>query len=496
MEIREGLTRDFPEEQSYKHRLRINYSSLGWSHSKRQEYDAALQHYQRALEVSRELVAEAPNSKKYRKYLDDDIGRLAGLCTNRCWWLATSADVSERDPAKAMELANLAIELRPDSANNWNNLGVCQYRVGDWQAAVESLEKADAMIEGGDRGHRMFFAMAHWRLGDREKARELYAQGAIWIAAHRKNYHFRAEAEELMGIGEEDRQRLVAAYLARQVENQPDVVQVWIDRANWHKGQRAYDKAIGDYSQAISLAPDNASLHASRGEACLWLGRYDDAVADWNRAVELGRDDAVSALIRAQLLLIADRTEEYRQACKEILGRFDQSDCHAARACVLAPEAVPDPMVPVKLAQGAVSRDPREWTLYTLGMARLRAGQFDEAEQRFQESLKAAPSWQARFLNSFGLALVYHERGETKKARESLDEGVELMEQDPGPTLQDRIEGQLLRREVEKLLGKPAEEKDDAEGRSDERHNHEEVESKQKPAGEVSTTKHHSPAGA
>jgi tetratricopeptide (TPR) repeat protein len=152
----------------------------------------------------------------------DHTNCLAECYTGWCWRLATAADVSQRDPAKAAELAKLAIELEPDDANHWNNLGVAQYRAGNWQAAVDALEKADSMIETGDRVHRMFFAMAHWQLGDKEKARELYAQGAAWIASHRKNSdgqrRFRAEAEELMEITEEERNRLVEEYLARPAD--------------------------------------------------------------------------------------------------------------------------------------------------------------------------------------------------------------------------------------------------------------------------------------
>jgi tetratricopeptide (TPR) repeat protein len=138
--------------------------------------------------------------------------------------LATAADVSQRDPAKTVELANKAIELRPDDANHWNLLNVAQYRAGNWQAAVEALEKADAMIEGGDRPHRMFLAMAHWQLGNQDKARQRYAQGAAWIAAHAQNdeeqQRFRAEAEQLMGITEDARQELAEQYGARPADNQ------------------------------------------------------------------------------------------------------------------------------------------------------------------------------------------------------------------------------------------------------------------------------------
>ena len=137
---------------------------------------------------------------------------------NLAWLLSTAEDASLRNPSEAVECGRRAVELEPENANHWNNLGVAQYRAGNWQAAVEALQKADAMIDGGDRVHRMFFAMAHWQLGDKEKARELYAQGAAWIAERRKKSgeqrRFRAEAEQLMEISEEDRKRLVKEYLA------------------------------------------------------------------------------------------------------------------------------------------------------------------------------------------------------------------------------------------------------------------------------------------
>ena len=194
----------------------------------------------------------------------------------------------------------------------------------------------------------------------------------------------------------------------------------------------------------------------------------EEALADCEKSAELGADAVTAALVRAQVLLMANKTGDYRQACLAIVERFGQSEdpgviCHAARACVLAPKAVPDPMVPVKLAVRGVSGAPREWTLYTLAMAHLRAGQLDEASQRFHESLEVDPNWHARFLNWLGLALVHHESGQQEESQQWLDEAVELMKQHPAQTTQDRIEGQLLRREVEEMLGKPEQGKDATE---------------------------------
>jgi tetratricopeptide (TPR) repeat protein len=242
----------------------------------------------------------------------------------------------------------------------------------------------------------------------------------------------------------------------------------YVHRAAAHLAKRDYEQTVADSNEAIRLLPEYPCSYLLRAEAYLALRRYDDAVADSQKCAELEPADPTAALIRAQTLLVADRIEEYRQACVQILDRFGQSEdpaalCHAARACVLAPNAISDALVPVRLGEQAVSLDFSECTLYTLGMAHLRAGEVEEAQRRFQESLQAAPSWEARFLNWLGLALVCDGRGETQQARQWLSEAIQLIEQHPARFMQDRIEGQLLAREAEQLLGKSEQKKQAAE---------------------------------
>ena len=94
---------------------------------------------------------------------------------------------------------------------------------------------------------------------------------------------------------------------------------------------------------------------------------------------------------------------------------------------------------------------------YQLAFNYTQSGQLDEAEQRFHESLEAAPNWPARYLNWLGLALLHHQTGQQGESQQCLDKAVELMELLSSRSWQGgRLEGQLLRREVEELLGKPA----------------------------------------
>ena len=82
-----------------------------------------------------------------------------------------------RDAARAVRLAKKVVTARPESANYRNTLGVAYYRNGDDRAAVAELERAMSMQAGGNSFDWFFLAMAHWRLGDRNKARTLVRPG-------------------------------------------------------------------------------------------------------------------------------------------------------------------------------------------------------------------------------------------------------------------------------------------------------------------------------
>jgi tetratricopeptide (TPR) repeat protein len=120
--------------------------------------------------------------------------------------LATSSDPTVRNATRAVELAEKAVELAPKEGNYWNTLGIAHYRAGDGKAAVAALEKSMDLREGGDSFDWFFLAMAHWQLGDKDKAREQYDRAVAWMdKSDPKNESlilFRSEAAELLGVTE------------------------------------------------------------------------------------------------------------------------------------------------------------------------------------------------------------------------------------------------------------------------------------------------------
>ncbi|MBI3863192.1 MAG: tetratricopeptide repeat protein [Planctomycetia bacterium] len=116
--------------------------------------------------------------------------------------LANCADPKLRDIPQAVQLAQQAVKLDPSGHEWWNTLGVCQYRAGDWNAAVTALQKSMELDRGGNSVDWYVLAMAHWQLDHKKKARELYDQAVQWMEKNdpeNEEFHrFRAEADELM----------------------------------------------------------------------------------------------------------------------------------------------------------------------------------------------------------------------------------------------------------------------------------------------------------
>jgi WD40 repeat protein/tetratricopeptide (TPR) repeat protein len=131
------------------------------------------------------------------------------LHNETAWFLATSAELQARDPARAVTLARKAVEGVPEKGAYWRTLGIAQYRAGDWKGALAALDRA-LPLGGGDSAVEFFRAMAHWQLGERDQARQHYEAGLRLRAEAKEDLkRFRDEAAALLGIARLLRRSLV-----------------------------------------------------------------------------------------------------------------------------------------------------------------------------------------------------------------------------------------------------------------------------------------------
>lgn len=123
------------------------------------------------------------------------------------WALCTWFHPRLGKPEVALGLAKEAVAGAPNDGNHWNTLGVAQYRNGNWQEAIDALNKSLELRGGGTSMDWFFLAMAYWQQGNKEQARTWYDKAVEWMEKN-KSYkeelnRFRREAEELMQIADE-----------------------------------------------------------------------------------------------------------------------------------------------------------------------------------------------------------------------------------------------------------------------------------------------------
>jgi len=157
------------------------------NHAELKEWDKAIEEYAKAIEID---PADARSHN------------------NLAWLLATCPEHKFRNANRALQHASKAVELASSSPENWNTLGVAHYRAGNWQSAVDSLTKAERLEPDRHFGFNGFFlAMACWQQGKTDEARTWFSQADQWTMKNRPTdeelRRFRAEAAQLLGIGEE-----------------------------------------------------------------------------------------------------------------------------------------------------------------------------------------------------------------------------------------------------------------------------------------------------
>ena len=86
--------------------------------------------------------------------------------------------------------------------------------------------------------------------------------------------------------GESDWDNAILEY-SEALSLDPDNAEIWNKRGLAHQSKKAYGSAIVDFTKAIVLAPDNAVAYNNRGLTYYRVSSRDDALADFGRAIDL-----------------------------------------------------------------------------------------------------------------------------------------------------------------------------------------------------------------
>jgi tetratricopeptide (TPR) repeat protein len=235
------------------------------------------------------------------------------------------------------------------------------------------------------------------------------------------------------------------------------------ERGLWDQAEAAYLEAVR--ARPLDAGWDYNSAWVALTRFYIARGRPERAVAELGAAVSRWPDDLGLRVWHCLALLAAGDRVGWERAIAGLLDRF-QDSMHprwggadkVAWVCAQGPYPLPDPEVPVRLAEAAI-RNATEAGLdfkasgfqATLGAVLYRAGRYDEAIRRLEEQRQAQGNVGLPATWAF-LAMAHHRLGDREEALRWLDQLRQFqLSTNPANTWQ-HLANRLLRSEAEAVI--------------------------------------------
>jgi tetratricopeptide (TPR) repeat protein len=182
-------------------------------------------------------------------------------------------------------------------------------------------------------------------------------------------------------------------YFTRRIEQNPNDVFAYNQRAILWKDRKEYDKALADYDQAIRLEPAVAVHLHNRGVMWAVRGQHDKALADYDKALALKPDYMLAYRLRGQSY---HALKDYEKALSDFDTAVELSPNFAglyydrgnARA------AMKDDANALADQERAIALDPTEAGPYrSRALIRLRAKDYEKALTDLAEAVRLNPDY-------------------------------------------------------------------------------------------------------
>jgi eukaryotic-like serine/threonine-protein kinase len=340
---------------------------------------------------------------------------------------------ANKDLDGAIRAFQAALKIDPNYTKAWCNLGIALTEKKDLDGAVRACQAALRIDPQ--------FANAHIQLGNVLLFKD-DGEGAI------REYQAALEINPKLGMA---------------LFN--------LGRAYAHCGQ--WKQALNPFTKAMEQQPYAKRAREQRLYAFLVVGLWVNASRELApRGLDAAPLDDTWFQLACVRVLQGDAAG-YRQLCMQWLERIGQSQeslsadtaYRSSRTCMLQPGAGVEPAQGVRWAEQALANRPKcEWYLHGLALAHYRAGQYDLAIARCQDSINACPGWAGNPQNWLLIGLAHKRLDQTQEASEWLDKatrwraGALVGKHEPGiayppdVALSDWLEFQVLYREAETLL--------------------------------------------
>jgi tetratricopeptide (TPR) repeat protein len=219
-------------------------------------------------------------------------------------WAASAAHLAAHaseltDPVTVAALA-AACEREPGDARLWLHLGLLlmgDQAAGGYSTAKtgnpDPFQRAGELLADGDLDHARAWASIAWA---HDGGRGALLMGRVQLKRGEPDQAANALATTTTEVTREQLADLLTAYddLLSAQPGEP-----WRHAEHAEALQRADrpEEAIAAHDRAITLAPDNASLHFNKGHLLVGLGRFEEAIPELLDVTRLRPDDVLGARV-------------------------------------------------------------------------------------------------------------------------------------------------------------------------------------------------------
>ncbi|QMS87841.1 tetratricopeptide repeat protein [Nostoc edaphicum CCNP1411] len=368
----------------------------GESYRSMEQYDKALQNFDRAIELYPQYLAAIANRgetyrlmERYEEALED-FNRAIELNPQDEWAIA-SRSLTHRSMERyeeALQDFNRAIELNPKYEWAIANRGFTYHLMKRYEEALEDFNRAIELnpkyewaIASRGLTHR---SMERYEeaLEDFNRAIELDPKYDWAIANRGITYRSMERYEEAV----QD--------FNRAIELDPQYEWAIANRGITYRSMERYEEAVQDFNRAIELDPQYEWAIAVRGLTHRSMERYEEALEDFNHAIEINPQYKWAIADRGRTYCLMERYEEALQDFnaieldpKDDWYRYLRSLIYLALQQAESAEA--DLNIAIQIAQQKYTEKPDNCqNTFNLALYHLVAGNLSTAQELYQTALE------------------------------------------------------------------------------------------------------------
>ncbi len=262
------------------------------SETKQEEYEKAITHYTKAIELKPdEVSAYNGRGTVYVRKGDfdnamQDYTKALELKPDEVYAYNGRGNVyrGKREFDNAIEDYTKALELKPDEVYAYSRRGTVYVRKGDFDNAIQDYTKAIELKPDQVRAYRER-GMVYARKGDFDNAIQDYTK-AIELKPDQVHAYYNMRARVYVRKGDLDNAIKDHTTI---IELKPDYANAYYDRGIVYKDKGDLDNAIQDYTKAIELKPgEDYAYYSRRARVYVRKGDLDNAIKDYTTAIQIG----------------------------------------------------------------------------------------------------------------------------------------------------------------------------------------------------------------